>query len=379
MNASPIILRPIFPAFFVLAVMFSSCGGDSAPSTQTNQAPPPQPVEVTEVERRDMRRTLRLVGSLAPEEEAEIRAEQDGLVRQVLFREGQTVAKGDVLVETDDREFTAQIAEATARLNLARSTLERGVIAVEGGGISRQELDQMRAEVARIEAERDLIRVRLDQTKVRAPFDGVAGARRISPGDYLDRDRVVTTVVDVSRLKIDFQVPERFLPRVAVGTRFRVLDMEPGGNGNDPTILAEGEVYFVAPGVDRDTRSAGAKGYIENPPDRLRPGMFASLDLVLETRDQVLAVPEGAILTSQQGSVVIRLKEAGAGPPVAEFVPVKIGLRERGYVEIEAVAEPIAPGTRIVGSGVGGLILFPGVPLEARPMREEFIVGGKEY
>lgn len=329
-----------------------------------------QPVEVVTVTRRDLVESLSLVGSLAPNETAQIRAEVSGQVRAVLFDEGETVPKGKVLVRVDDAELRAQAAQAESRFRLAELNLKRSDDLTQAKSMSQAEADRMRSEFASAEAELQLLRVRLAKTEIKAPFDGIVGARTISPGDYITAATVITTLDDLSRMKVEFQVPERFAERVKQGSEFSLRAQTPTGEAR-----AKGEVYFVASVIDRQTRSTQVKGYIGKDIAGLKPGMFANIDLVLQVRHNVLTVPEGAILTTPAGTQIIVARKKGADQ-VAEMVPVALGLREKGLVEITPLkADTLSVDETVVASGVGGLMIFPGTVLEPRPLRQEFRVG----
>lgn len=330
-----------------------------------------QPVEVVKIARRDLAESLSLVGSLAPNETAQIRAEIAGQVRSVQFQEGEHVTKDQVLLKIDDSELRAQMAQAEASFHLAELNLKRSENLTEARSMSQAEADRMRSEYASAEAAFSLLRVRVAKTEIKAPFDGVVGARTISQGDYITAATSVTTLDDLSRLKIDFQVPERFTSRVRAGTRFSVRAQTPVGEAT-----ATGEVYFIASVIDRSTRSSQVKGYINGAPAGFQPGMFAGIELVLDVRKDVLAVPEGAILTTPAGTQIITVRDQGADK-VAEFVSVQLGLREKGLVEVTPVQPgAIAEGQSVVASGVGALVLYPGIKLEPRPLRAEFRIGG---
>lgn len=354
--------------------VFTGCGERTAPGSGPAARPAgaraPQAVEVTVVQRRDLQETLNLVGSLAANESAEIRPELAGVVRRIDFEEGGIVQAGDAMLHLDDTELQAQLAQVEARFELARLNVERSGNLSESRTIPQSEYDRARSEFAAAEAERRLLRTRLDRTVLRAPFDGTAGSRTISPGDYVTPSVVITTVNDLSRLKVDFQVPERFLAKVRPGSMVRA-SVRSTLTG-EATAMA-GRVYFVSSTIDRLTRSFEVKALLDDPDSSLRPGMFANISLVLDERDDVLTVPEGALLADVRGLQVILVGERD-GQPVANYVPVRTGLRTRGLVEIEPLKGEIADGTRVVASGVGALILFPGAPLDPRPLRDSFDV-----
>lgn len=365
-------LRPGWlPALALFGLVLTGCSkGGSSPAGAAPGASK-QPVEVVDVSRRDLVESLSLVGSLAPNETAQIRAEISGQVRAVLFDEGQSVKKDQVLLRIDDAELRAQLAQAESRFQLAGLNLKRSENLTEARSLSQAEADRTRSDFSSAEAELQLLRVRLAKMEIKAPFDGVVGARTISPGDYVTAATAITTLDDLSRLKIDFQVPERFVAKVGPGSTFTVRAQTPTGE-----IRAEGEVYFASSVIDRSTRSSQVKGYLRSAAPQLRPGMFANIELVLEVRKNVLTVPEGSILTTPGGAQVIMVRDKD-GDKIAEFVPVRLGLRERGLVEVTPVREGgLDEKQPVIASGVGALILYPGAKLLPRPLREEFRIGG---
>ncbi len=360
------------------ALLFSSLlvFGLTTGCGKKSSAPPPsataskQPVEVINIARRDLVESLSLVGSLAANETAQIRAEISGQVRAVQFQEGEAVSKDQMLVKIDDAELRAQLAQAEASFHLAELNLRRSENLTEARSMSQAEADRVRSEHASAAAALSLLRVRVAKTDIKAPFAGIVGARTISPGDYVTAATVITTLDDLSRLKIDFQVPERFTSKVKTGTKFTVRAQTPVGEAR-----AQGEVYFISSVIDRSTRSSQVKGYVTDNPAGFQPGMFAGIELVLEVHRGVLAVPEGAILTTMSGPQVVAVRDQG-GDKVAEFVPVQLGLRERGLVEVAPLRpESLAEGQTVVASGVGAIVLYNGLKLEPRPLRAEFRIG----
>lgn len=360
----------VFPCFLA-AVFLGGCarkegtggqGGARGGSLREQK----QPVEVTQVARMDLSETLNVVGSVAPDESAELRAEISGLVRGIFFEEGQPVTKDKVLLKIDDSELRAQLAQAEARYQLTDLSLKRAENLRQSQSTTLAEYDRAKSEFASAKADLAVLNLRLEKTEIKAPFDGIVGARALSPGDYVTSQTSITSIDDLSRLKIEFQVPERFLAKVRPGTRFVVTSssLERGKQ-------VHGEVYFVSSVIDRSTRSSAVKGMLFEPPPSLKPGMFANIEVVLEVREKVLAVPEGAILTTTNGTTLIVAKEVN-GETVAEFVPVRLGLRSRGLVEVTALKGELAENSRIVASGVGSLILFPGAKLQPRPLKEDF-------
>jgi membrane fusion protein (multidrug efflux system) len=341
-------------------ILFASCG--KKPATAGAGAPNPmdrvQPVEVMPITVMPLRETVGLVGSIAANESAELRPEIPGVIISIHFEEGALIKKGDLLAKLDTRELEAQLAEARASFVLAGQNLERNQSLLEDDAVSKLEVDAAVAEHAKLKAAIDLLEVKLAKSSITAPFDGVTGARSLSAGDFVTSSSVITTVDDLSRLKVEMQVPERYLPNLKPGGTFT---LHAATSAPDEQVV--GKVYFVSPRIDENTRSTLVKGYVSKPPLFLKPGMFANITLVLRTVEDALVVPETAILSTARGTVLIMPTEKD-GATIASFVPVKTGLRVPGYVQVSPVGPPIKAGDQIVSSGVGGLILFPGVKLK---------------
>jgi membrane fusion protein (multidrug efflux system) len=364
--------RISFVPTLLAIVLLTSCAKKTAQNSGAN-AETVQPVEVTSLVRRDLAETLAVVGSIAANESATLRPEIAGIVRSISFDEGQTVKAGQVLAKLDDAELQAQFRQGEARFQLANLNLQRAVTLRETQSTTQVELDRAKTEFASAEADLALLKVRLERTTIHAPYDGLVGARRISPGDYVNTQSVITTIDDLSRLKIEFQVPERFFAKVVPGTKFVVTSRSSGNTGR-PDAKIPGEVYFASSAIDRTTRSSEVKGYLSNAPAGLKPGMFANVELVLSVKTGALTVTEGAILTTPRGTQIIAVRDQGADK-TADFVNVKIGLRSKGLVEIEPLGAKLEDNQQVVASGVGALILFPGAKLEPRPQKEQFRVG----
>lgn len=329
-----------------------------------------QVVEVSPIQRRDLAETISLVGSLQPNESAEIRAEIGGQVRSIQFNEGQKVIAGETLLKIDDAELRAQLEQVAARYKLAELNVARSENLSQTKTIPQSEYDRARSEFAAAKAEMEVLRLRLDKTEVKAPFAGVVGARTISAGDYVTTSTVITRIDDLSRLKVTFSVPERYLAKVHPGTKVSVTTR--GGGATDQSAhTIEGEVYFVSSTIDRSIRASEVKAVLEATDAALRPGMFANVELLLDVRKQVLTVPEAAILADARGVQIIVVDEKD-GQKVARYVSVKTGLRTRGLVEVTPTEDTLSDGTEVVASGVGAIVLYPGVALAPQPLRQAF-------
>jgi membrane fusion protein, multidrug efflux system len=363
-------------AFYLLPGSVLSCValilvGCADRKVQTKRAAttPLLPVEVATVERRDLVETLNLVGSVAATESAQVRAEIAGIVREIAVEEGQAVKKGQLLVKIDDGEISAQAEEAASTFQLAELNLRRAENLAKTNNVAQADRDRAEAEFRGAKAKLALQRSRWSKTEIRAPFDGVVGARAVSPGDYVSSQSIITTIDDLSRLKIDFEVPERFLRQVKPGTAFQV---KPAG-----AAAVSGSVFFVSSAIARETRSSMVKGFLASPPPDLKPGMFANVELVLDVHKGVLVVPESAILVSSSGTQIVVARKNGEAR-TADFVPVRLGLRSKGFVEITPLRGELEAKEPVVASGVGAITLFQDAKLEVRPLRKELQLVAEE-
>jgi membrane fusion protein (multidrug efflux system) len=344
---------------------FSACRpAANAPATGGPSARAPQRVEFVELVREDLSETLEVVGTLEANESISIQPELAGIVREIAFEEGQRVKKGALLARLDDAELRAQVAEAEARTELTRIQRERAEALGRDRSIAQAELDQARLEERASIAALELLRVRLERTRIVAPTDGVLGARRLSVGDYATPTSTLTTLDDLSALKVGFRVPERSAPMVRPGTRVTLRVRL--GTETEP-VRAEGEVFFVSPGIDPALRASEAKAILREVPPGLKPGMFAGVRILLSTREGVLVAPEAALLAGAAGVQLIAVDDK-EGKASARYVRVETGLRVGARVEVRPVeAGALEEGQRIVASGVGALVLFPGAPLDPVP------------
>lgn len=294
---------------------------------------------------------LELVGQLSARESVVLRPEIAGVIESVEFEEGERAAAGAVLFVLRSEEQRAVLREANAQLALAMDVFKRTekLSKVKVSAVS--ELDRARAEVDAAQAYVDLARVNLGRTQIRAPFDGALGARWVSPGDRVDTDTDLVQFDAVDRLRLEFSMPEA---AVALARKGLVVSAQVAAY---PDESFAGEVYFVSPSLDPNSRRLPLKAWVPNEGGRLRPGMFARVELEVDRRERALVVPDSAIAYDAAGTFVWRV----TGEQRAERVAVEVGARRDGHV---VVRSGIAAGDVIVTSG--SLKLFPGIAVELR-------------
>ncbi len=317
------------------ATLLAACGRGG---NQADFKPPPPVVEVITVEPETVRDTITLVGQLDSESSVEVQPELDGIIESIDFTEGQTVKKGDVLIRLRNAEQNAHVREARARAKLAEEIFRRITALAQREVTAQAEYDKASAELEVARAEVQLREVELEKTRVRAPFDGVVGSRRVSPGERVRRMTKLVRIDAVDRLQLVFAVPEIGVPFVRTGMPVKI-SVKPF-----PEIRFDGEVFFVSPTLDAATRRLTLKAWVPNPGRKLQPGLFANLEVELSMREHALVVPDSAVLVDQSGSFVWRVDAGGK----AMRAPVVVGLRKAARVEITGGLEP---GDRIVSAG----------------------------
>lgn len=328
--------------------LFACGGGDDQAGFQM----PPPVVEVVTVEPETVRDTITLVGQLESESSVEVRPELDGIIESIDFVEGQTIKKGDLLISLRDAEQAAHVREAKARAKLAEEIFRRVTALAQKEVSAQTEYDKASAELEVARAEVQLREVELAKTKVRAPFDGVVGARRVSPGERVRRSTILVRIDAVDRLQLVFAVPEIGVPFVRTGMPVTIT-VKPF-----PEMRFAGEVFFVSPTLDSATRRLTLKAWVPNAERKLQPGLFAQLEVQLAERENALVIPDSAIMVDQTGSFVWRVAPDGTASRAA----VEIGLRKAARVEI---AGGLEAGDRIVSAGTqkvteGGPVVIAG-------------------
>jgi len=295
------------------------------------------PVEAIKVTIDAARRETLAIGTFRSFESVVIRPEVTGRIVELPFREGEKVERGKVLVRLDDSVERANLAQAEAQLALAKSNFERAQTLVARNAGTVKALDEARAGLLSAQADITLAKARLEKMSIAAPFDGITGLRKVSVGDFLSPGTDIVNLEQIDPLKIDFRVPEIFLPSVKDGATIDVtIDAFPGRT-------FKGRIYAINPLIDQAGRSIVVRARIDNPGDILRPGLFARVSLTLAVRENAIFVPEQSIVPIGDKSFVFRVVD---GKIVN--TQVKLGLRRTGGVE---VVEGLSPGDMVVTAG----------------------------
>jgi membrane fusion protein (multidrug efflux system) len=290
------------------------------------ETPAAESEEVLEVEVRvlapqRLEERLATTGTIQAEERVEIRPEISGTLEEILFEEGARVQSGQLLLKID----------------LARMREARESDLLDQGLISQDDYDRTLSELNVFAAELRLAEAQLEKTRIRAPFRGLIGLRRVSQGAALTPQTRIATLQALDTVKVDFSVPERYAGRIRAGgtVDFRVEGLEEA---------FVGEIYAVEPAVDPNTRSLRARARTANPNGVLLPGAFADIEVVVHELEDALAVPATAIIPELGGKKVFVVEDGRAQPR-----PVETGIRAETEVQI---LRGLGPGDRVIVTGV---------------------------
>jgi membrane fusion protein (multidrug efflux system) len=309
-----------------------------------------QTVAVALVAQREFSDEIRVLGVARGRRSVNITAPASELVTRVMFRDGQTVRAGQPLVELQAREEDAAIIEARARVAQAEREYERTAALAERGiaprVLAEQALSDLEVERASLQA----AQARLGDRVIRAPFAGVLGLTTVTPGTLVGPNAVITTLDDVSVVRVDFPIPERFVSSLGAGTPVTATS---DAYGDQPFV---GRIAQLDTRIDEATRAVIARAEIPNPGGRIRPGALMRV-AVSQGRRTSLAVPEAAVQYEGESAYVFRLAQGERGF-TAQRIEVDAGAAEGGFVEI---LSGLDAGDRVVGSGLNRI--QPGAPV----------------
>jgi membrane fusion protein, multidrug efflux system len=314
----------------------------------------PVTVEVGKVERMTLTDDALAVGSLRSRQGVMLRPEVSGRIARLGFQDGQRVRRGQLLVQLDDTLQQAQLKQAEAQAGIARTNLQRSRELLAQSFVSQSSVDQNAAALQVAEAQVALAQAQLSRMRVTAPFDGLAGIRKVELGDYVKDGADLVNIEDVSSMSVDFSLPERYLARVRTGQPVEVtLDALPGQKFN-------GRVEALDSSVDANGRALLVRAMVENPGALLKAGMFARPRVVFAVRENALVVPEEALVPLGARQVLFTVIDGEGGKKVSRRVDAQVGMRLPGKVELLG---GVAAGDVVVTAGQARLLRGDALPV----------------
>jgi membrane fusion protein (multidrug efflux system) len=340
--------------------LFAAALRPDVPSLAQTPAARATPVETARARAVSATSDIRAVGGLQSDESVTIAPEIAGRIAEIAFKEGEAVELGAVLVKLDDSLVQAEIADAQARFELAKANFERAQTLARTGNVTERARDEAVSAFETGRAALELARVRLGKHAIKAPFAGVAGLRKVSVGAFLPIGAPIVNVEKIDSLKVDFKIPEIYLADVAVGQTVAVTVDAVGGR------IFEGTIYAIDPMVDVNGRALQIRARLPNPERMLRPGLFARITIRGRTPQNVVVVPESAVLPRGGDNFVFRVEQGKAVE-----TKVTLGERKAGQVEVRqgltADATVIVAGHQRLRSGAPVEVVSTDQPAERTP------------
>jgi membrane fusion protein (multidrug efflux system) len=316
---------------------------------------PPMPVETAPVAQGRVADRFEAVGSIEASDAITVVSEIDGSVVSLPFTEGSAIQQGGLIAQLDDAQLRAEVARTEALREQGQSTYDRVKAVVDQGAGAPQDLDDAAAALKVAEANLALAKSRLSKTRITAPFSGVLGARRVSPGAFIRAGQMITDLAKLDELRVNFSAPERYLGQLHKGAEVEIATTAYSG------YSLKGRIDVVDPVLDPSTRSARIVARVRNPGGKFRPGMSANVSAVLSQRPNALTIPSEAIFAEGDQSYAYVVKKDSTVTRSA----LTLGTRLPDAVE---VVKGLEPGMTIVRTGHQKL--FEGakvIPVGSRP------------
>lgn len=309
--------------------------------------PPPEAVTSIVTQREQWPASMTAIGTIEAVHGVMVSADLPGTVARINFDSGKAVREGEILVELDTRQERAQLASLEAQRDLAKVNFGRMQELVNAGVISRMDYDQATAQQKATEANVAEIRATIDRKTIRAPFSGILGIRKVNLGQYLPAGSPVVSNQSLNPIYVNVGVPQQAAAQVHVGRNLRVTTEDVAGK------VFAGSVTAIDSEVDPTTRNIQVQATLSNPEGKLRPGMFVQVEMPLGASRSVIALPASAINYAPYGDsvfVITDLKD-----PTGKTYR---GVRQQ-FVKVEgargdqvAVISGLNPGAEVVTSGV---------------------------
>jgi len=338
--------------FLILSSVNISCGDkkkDAAPSAGAQMQQQVITADALIVATRSLSADIEIPGTILANETTEIHPEVSGRVVALNVREGTFIGKGALLAKLYDGDLQAQLRKLDVQLQIAEQTEKRQAELIKIQGISQQEYDLSLLQVSNLKADIDILKEAVRKTEIRAPFSGKLGLKNISDGAYVTSATIITTISQVSQLKIQFNVPEKYGSQLRTGQNINfTVD---GSNKNYSASIIASEVK-----MDENTRSLAIRGIVKNSDAALIPGVFAKVKIVLGQNENAIMVP--TIVVQPQGrQKLVYLYKGGKSIPAE----ITTGIRDSSHVQ---VLTGLRVGDTVITTGL--LFLRPGADIKLK-------------
>ncbi|WP_298647787.1 efflux RND transporter periplasmic adaptor subunit [uncultured Proteiniphilum sp.] len=344
-------------AFFPkIKQLFTSGGQDDAPAQRGAAGEAGRSalmVNATVLKPQTLNNMFRITGILLPDEEVDLTFESAGKITDIYFEEGSYVQEGALLAKVNDAPLQAELKKLEAQLPLAEDRLYRQQTLLEKDAISQETYQSVATQLETLKADIDLVKARIRQTELRAPFNGMIGLRQVSEGAYASSSVVVTNLTKISPLKVEFSLTQNFVNMIQPGTEIS-FTVE-----NDLTVY-NATVYAIESRLDVQTLNLFARARYPNTDGRIKPGQSASVRINLDQIDNAIVIPSISSI-KEMGRDIAYLYNNGR----AREVEIITGMRTSASVE---VIDGLNIGDTLLTTGV--MQLRNGMPVQIGQMVE---------
>jgi membrane fusion protein (multidrug efflux system) len=332
-------IKRILILFLSGAIVLASCNSkkEGAPAGRDPRQMKPAEVDAFVVHTSSISDKIEVPGTLLPAEQTQIKAEVGGRVVQLNVKEGSVVERNALLVKLFDADLQTQLKKLEVQLQIAQKTQERQAELLKINGISQQDYDLVELNVQTLKVDIEATRIAIAKTEIRAPYAGQVGLRAISLGAYISPADVITTLRQISELKLEFSIPEKYAKEIQKGDKVSFM-VDGGEKTHQATVIA------TENSVEQSTRTLRVRALVKNNHPELIPGVFAKVNLQLGKDMNALLIPTQAIIPTARNKQVILLRKDSA-----VFTVVETGIRDSVFVQ---VTSGLQVGDTIITSGL---------------------------
>lgn len=301
---------------------------------------------------------VRGIGRLLPDEEVDLSFETSGKVIKIYFKEGSAVKKGELLAKVNDAPLQAELKKLEAQIPLAQDRVYRQKALFAKDAVSLESYESVNTELEVLKADIELVKSKIEQTELRAPFDGIIGLRQVSEGTYASPTTILARLTKVTPLKIQFSIPEKQASALKIGTvlKFRLDD----GSTTEHTAT----VYAIEPNLDGETLTMEIRASYPNPGGKLPPGRSVQIEIKVQEIHNTIVIPSLSVIAEMGRDIAYIYKEGRA-----HQVVLRKGMRTASSIQI---IDGLNVGDTLITTGV--MQLREGLPVTI----DKFVENQKE-
>jgi len=321
---------------FIGIVGLAATGCKGKPDPAKPKEAPPTAVDVIVAGVQALTNTVEANGNIVANEYVELHPEISGRITYLNVPEGHAIAQGTVIARINDADLQAQLSKSKVQLDLAQKTEDRYKQLLNVNGINQADYDNALNQVNSLKADIQYTQTLIDKTVIKAPFSGIVGLRQVSPGAFVTAANIIATIQQVSKVKIDFTIPEEYSNLIKKGS---LVDVEVDAAQQ---IRKKAVVIATEPQVNQSTRNLKVRAVLRE--GTANPGAFVKVFVDAGGNKKAIMIPTNSIIPEDKNNQVILVKNGRAS-----FVNVKTGVRESNNVEI---VSGIQTGDSVVVTGV---------------------------